>query len=197
MFSLVLDTSFKEIGVALYKGASRIDSVCYEAFRQQSEFLIVEIGKILKKNHVFPREIKTIFVNNGPGSYTGIRMSLAVSKTFSFCFKTNVVLVSSLVAQVGYSRKNVISVIDARADRAYVGLVKCGILLSSSVVSIGELRDLLEDKPNSSVVSNFDFGWHKFSSCKNSLDGIGEVMNKQVAEENPLRIEPFYFKEAV
>ena len=197
MYSLILDTSFKEIGVALYNGSERIDSVSYEAFRKQSEFLLVEIDKILRKNNVNPRNIRRIYVNNGPGSYTGIRMSLAVSKTFSFMFKTDVFLVSSLLAQVGYSRGTTISLIDAKADRAYFGLVKCGKVIEEKVLFLSDVVLYVNAHRNFAVISNFSINGIKSNQPKVGVDGIGEVLKKQKKESDSLRVEPFYFKEAV
>ena len=197
MYSLILDTSFRDIGVALYNDEVLVDSVCYDAFRKQSELLVVEIKKMLEKNKVTPENLKIIYVNNGPGSYTGIRMSLAVSKTFSFAYNTQIVLVSSLLAQVGFRKEKVLSLIDARADRAYMGIVENGIVTNEAVLSIEQIIVFIQSHQNLPIVSNFQLGDIGTIHAKSGVVGIGELIGKIKPEKDPLRVEPFYFKEAV
>jgi tRNA threonylcarbamoyladenosine biosynthesis protein TsaB len=49
-----------------------------------SQKLLSSIDKILKRNHLTPKDIKEIKVNTGPGSFTGIRVGVAVANAFGY-----------------------------------------------------------------------------------------------------------------
>ncbi len=48
--------------------------------KNNSEKLVSEINEFLNKHNVVPDENFTVIVNQGPGSFSGIRVSLAVAK---------------------------------------------------------------------------------------------------------------------
>ena len=48
--------------------------------KNDSEKLVKEIHEFLNKHNVVPDENFTVIVNQGPGSFSGIRVSLAVAK---------------------------------------------------------------------------------------------------------------------
>ena len=48
--------------------------------KNNSEKLVNEIHEFLNKHNVVPDENFTVIVNQGPGSFSGIRVSLAVAK---------------------------------------------------------------------------------------------------------------------
>lgn len=198
MYSLILDTSFKYLGVALLQDEVIIDQIYYEAFRKQSELLVVEINNILHKNNVKPQQIQKFYINNGPGSYTGVRMSLAVSKTFAFSQGSDVYLVSSLLAQVGLLKEKVVSLIDARANRFYFGVFENGKACEEErVLTIEEVKDYLLLNPTLPVYSNVLISGIEIKNPINPLGAIQSVIPLLKKEKDPLRVEPFYFKEAV
>ena len=55
MLSLLLDSANKELLVALYENDKKIDEICYEAWQRQSELMIPELDKILKRNSIDPK----------------------------------------------------------------------------------------------------------------------------------------------
>ena len=197
MYSLILDTSANELGVALYIEEKCLCHISFECFRKQSETLVSEIQKILIHKNVNPSLVSKIYVNNGPGSYTGIRMSLAVAKTFSFVFDTQIFLVSSLLAQTGYVSDETVSLIDARAGRCYFGISHRGEVREQKVIHMEELREFLAQNPGIPIVGNFSLADRIVIPPKTGIVGIGEILGAVSCENNPLRVEPFYFKEAV
>ena len=48
--------------------------------KNKNEQLVLEIFKFLKKHKVKPDKNFTVIINQGPGSFSGIRISLAVAK---------------------------------------------------------------------------------------------------------------------
>ena len=76
---LAISTVTKKAYIALsYNGQesfAEIDADC-----RQSENILLEIDKMLEKNNITLREIENIAVVVGPGSFTGIRIGVALVK---------------------------------------------------------------------------------------------------------------------
>jgi len=81
---LFLDTTSSQIILALFKNQQLIDKLIKKASFRQAEILLKEMDKFLKRNKVNLRQIKGIIIVKGPGSFTGIRIGIAVANTISF-----------------------------------------------------------------------------------------------------------------
>lgn len=87
MITLVLDTADnKRITVGLningreYINAEKIIS-------NKTQIILPMVDKILKKHSLTPKDLSGIRVNIGPGSYTGLRVGVAIANTLSFALK--------------------------------------------------------------------------------------------------------------
>ena len=79
------------------------------------------IDEAFKKSNIKPKDIDKIFVVNGPGSFTGIRVGLTVAKVMAYSLNIPAVPISSLeVMASGYDEK-VFPLIDARRGYVYAG----------------------------------------------------------------------------
>ena len=57
--------------------------------RENFDQLTILIVKFLKKHHLNIKNLSNIFVNQGPGKFSGIRASLSTAKGLSFVNKIN------------------------------------------------------------------------------------------------------------
>ncbi len=69
-----------------------IDDVKFErdAREKSSQMLLPFIDEVLKKTGKKTSDIKEIEVNTGPGSFTGLRVGVAVANTLGFVLKVSV-----------------------------------------------------------------------------------------------------------
>ena len=79
MNNLIIDTANEKIFLMLIKNKN-IYSACHENSKTNYERLIVLINDFLKNHDVKINKISKLYVNRGPGSFAGIRNSLAVVK---------------------------------------------------------------------------------------------------------------------
>ena len=79
MKDLIIDAANKKIFLMLIKNKN-IYSVSHENSKTNYEKLTILINEFLDKNDLKIIEISKIYVNRGPGSFAGIRNSLAVVK---------------------------------------------------------------------------------------------------------------------
>ena len=131
-YSLILDTTSKYLVCGL-ANEKVIDKTIYECWQRQSEFLVLEIDKILKRNNLTANDISKIIVTNGPGSYTGIRIALTVAKVWNLSKNIPVCVLSSLQAMCGMN-KNSLAILDARSNRFYCGFYSNGIALKKDCI---------------------------------------------------------------
>ena len=79
MNNLIIDAANKKIFLVIIKDKN-IYSVTHENSKTNYEKLTILINDFLKKHHLKINEISQLYVNSGPGSFAGIRNSLAVVK---------------------------------------------------------------------------------------------------------------------
>ncbi len=86
MNKLIIDAAREQIFLMLIKGKN-IYSVSHENSKTNYEKLTILINDFLYKNGVKIIEISKLYVNRGPGSFAGIRNSLAVVKALNIAQK--------------------------------------------------------------------------------------------------------------
>lgn len=123
--TLYIDTSNKDMAVGLSKNDQLIYKKQYKAFRKQSEHAALEVSECLKQTNTKASDLTKIVVCIGPGSYTGIRIGLTLGKVMASVLSIELVTLSSLNTLAGIE-KNVLTFIDARSNRVYVGLYNDG-----------------------------------------------------------------------
>lgn len=87
MSTLILDTADnKKITVGLIiNGKKYIQTEKITSNRTQ--IILPMIDKILKKHSLKPEDLSEIRINAGPGSFTGLRVGLAIANALSFTLK--------------------------------------------------------------------------------------------------------------
>ncbi len=144
MKTLALDTSHSYLTIALIDDDQVISSIQKPAFKQQSETIMVEIDRLFKEAGWIPSELQALVLTDGPGSYTGLRISMTVAKVLGLIQGIQLYTISSLQLLAGLN-PNVYVVMDARAKRVYLGHYKNGIPVhEDTVVPIDEAKDNLD-----------------------------------------------------
>ena len=87
---LIIDTTDKKCEVAIAEPHD-IDSIKWLWQKDTGTEVLRNIEKLLKKNNRELKDIKTIAVNQGPGSYTGTRVGITIANTLGWSLKIPVV----------------------------------------------------------------------------------------------------------
>lgn len=80
MAVLYIDTSSSEKIIVSVDGHRVVE----DATREKAQKLLSVINKLLKKRKMDVREITSIKVNTGPGSFTGLRVGLSVANALGW-----------------------------------------------------------------------------------------------------------------
>ncbi len=194
MISIILDSSNTELTVALADENKVIEEINYEAWQQQSEYMIPEINKLLDKYSVSRTDIKDVMVSVGPGSYTGVRIAITIAKVMGTALNIPVYSVSSLrVLKNG--EKPSICVINARSKRSYVGVYEGNnVIQEDSIMTNEELIKFIENHPDYIVCGNA--GYLNMEGYKSSVANEMVSLKKVISPcDDVLALKPVYMKD--
>lgn len=124
---LGIDSSAITAGCALYDGKKIIAEQFLNTRHTHSETLLPMVENMLKNAEMTLSDIDRIAVTNGPGSFTGLRISISCVKGMAFGAKIPVIAVSTLEA-IAYNFIGVDGIIcacmDARLSQVYNALFR-------------------------------------------------------------------------
>ena len=92
---LLIDTSIENITNILLVVEDKISTVTYDESRAHLKNLIPGIKEILQKNNLEISDLNFVAINEGPGSWTGLRIGFATIKVFSLLNKIPLITFSS------------------------------------------------------------------------------------------------------
>ena len=193
MITVLLDSSNTNLSVGIAKDNLLLEYISYEAWQRQSEYMIVELNKLLEKHNIQKEDIKEVIVAKGPGSYTGVRIAITIAKTIAVALDAKLYAVSSLRVQKDGVRPS-ICLINARSGRSYVGVYEDQkILLDDCIMKNDEIINYIKDHPDYSVC-----GETKYLNIEGVMaNNLQEMLNLKDSLEsiNPLSLKPVYMKD--
>ena len=84
MFTLALDTSTSQGGVAVLEGERVLSRIVWSREKSHSEFLTPNIETCLRDAGLEVRALDRIAVGRGPGSFTGIRVAINAARALAY-----------------------------------------------------------------------------------------------------------------
>lgn len=192
MISLLIDTSTSNLTVSIINKQEVIYKYQETILSDMSSKLLPIIDNGLKGLDLKLENIDKIFVVNGPGSFTGIRVGVTVAKTIAWALKKDIIPLSSLelIATTNTSKKYIVPMIDARRNNVFAGIYDNNLncIKEDKLISRDELSNLDED--------------YEFVSYDNIADVIKpnidvlKIINKHINDKgiNPHNLNPNYLK---
>lgn len=142
MITLCIDTSYKYLTCALIKDDEVLASDSLPCFKKQSEEVFVYLKTVFAKAMISKKDIDSICVSIGPGSYTGTRIGITIAKTIGEMMNLDVYVISTLRLYASNNPKTMV-LLNARADRAYVGVYDGPyVIIEDCVMSIEEINPM-------------------------------------------------------
>ncbi len=147
MLILALDTALSATTVVVARDGAVLASRCDPMERGHQERAAVLVAEAMAEAGVAFSALDRIGVTLGPGSFTGVRVGLALAKGLALAWETPLVGIGSLEALAASAGAAgvVAAAIDARRRRVYLQLLKEGAALCEpDVVEIEAARGLIE-----------------------------------------------------
>lgn len=162
MISLFIDTSNSDVVIGLLENGRLIEKETRSILNEHSKYAVSIIDEVLKRAKVSTNSVDEILVVNGPGSFTGIRIGLTISKVYAYLTNIKVILMSSLKCLALSKDKDnydyILSIIDAKRGNCYIGLYDKDYneVITEHFTNMDEVRDIRNKYKNILVVSNTD-----------------------------------------
>lgn len=201
MICLFFDTSSDLLKVSLIKDNKIIFDKELHTKNDHSSYLVPTIDEAFKSNNIDFKELDEIIVGNGPGSFTGTRISIAVAKTYAFSFNIPVYMISSLEELIydndGYDFY--VPIIEEKKENLYFSIFdkdKKRVMddtYSSTEYMYKKLEEL-DGKILLISLSNKEY--EKYDTIKASINALNIMKNIDVNNEkvNPHLLKPNYIK---
>lgn len=199
MINLFIDTCTKYLILALYKNNEIIEYFQMEADNNLSVLLLTKIDELLKKSNLEIKDVDKIYVSNGPGSFTGIRIGVTTAKTIAYGLNKEINTVSELevLASVDTNKKYIVPLIDARRNYVYTGMYNnnLDIEIENKYIDLDEFYNFLSKNYN---INDILFVSNDSLNINTEVPKINiwKIIEKHRKDEsmNPHLVNPNYLK---
>ena len=116
---LTIDTSTDVLYVSLVTDQTVVFSHQEKGYQDHAIKLMPTIIRAFEESQFSPKDLEAIVVGEGPGSYTGIRMGVVVSKMLALEWNIPLYKVSSLLLMASSYQGEVVALMDARRDHVF------------------------------------------------------------------------------
>ena len=216
MLVLAIDTATKIGSVSLFDDKIGVIGELNLYVKVNHSAVIMEmIDNLFKMTKLSIKDVDRVAVTVGPGSFTGIRIGVAVVKGLAYSTGKTIAGINELDAiayGVNETDCEIIPIIDARKERGYYSRYSYenGKLVRQDEYGVGEIREYLQDKKDKKILflgdgalkyqdlikeimgDNAKFAMKSLSLPRASV--IAEISEKQ--EDNLYTLEPFYLSKA-
>jgi universal bacterial protein yeaZ len=201
MICLFFDTSSDLLKVSLIKDNKIIFDKELHTKNDHSSYLVPTIDEAFKSNNIDFKELDEIIVGNGPGSFTGTRISIAVAKTYAFSFNIPVYMISSLEELIydndGYDFY--VPIIEEKKENLYFSIFDKDKkrVMDDTYSSTEYMYKKLEELDGKILlISLSDKKYEKYDTVKASINALNIMKNIDVNNEkvNPHLLKPNYIK---
>lgn len=166
MIKLLIDTSGKEIGIGLFQNKKCLFEEYKFADKTYNKKILPLINKALKKLNIDIIDIDLFGATLGPGSFTGIRVGISVTKAFAHVLdkKFYGVPVPDILAQSAEKFDEAVVLIDAGRNEFYFSRYyfdnenkknKYELLNENMTVKSIKKNDIIIFLKNDTMVNNF------------------------------------------
>ncbi len=218
---LGIDSSGDFLGVALVENGQVIAQAKLSENRKHSERIGPIISELLESRK---KQLASISISGGPGSYTGLRIGSSIAKGLCFSLEIPLVSVSSHLVRsfnhLGSSGQNIFSILPSRRGEVYAAKIKSDHQTSEDVESLALTIDEAEnwisrhdgDNPviagsgvprlskdflirNRKVISNSDVTSHAVAVAILGERRFNAGLYEDLASYEPLYLKPFVAKQ--
>lgn len=192
MRSLFINTSSFFMSIAILENGKVVYKKEEEMLTDMASRIVPEIELTFDNVTFDIEDINNIFVVNGPGSFTGVRVGVTVAKMIGWALKKDIIPLSSLelLATTKIDSTNHIGVIDARRGYVFAGVYdsSLNVIMKDNYILLSDLDKYLVD---GKLIS-----YDKIDGALAPSIDIEKVVSKHMNDEpiNAHALKPNYLK---
>jgi tRNA threonylcarbamoyladenosine biosynthesis protein TsaB len=184
--TLSINTSTNQYSLAVMKDGILLGEYILPSGLSHFSNLMPAIDDLFIKVGSVPQELDGVIVALGPGSFTGIRIGLAVVKGLAQCLSIPIIGVPTLLAmasQLPYLKEDICPLVTSRKGEIFTALFRWGPnghilrLKQDTCLSIGDLGSIIENKT---------------VFIGNDLPGQGAILKQQLGKKGLLAPANFW-----
>lgn len=160
MLILGIDSSAVSASAALTEDGRLIAESFLNVGLTHSKTLLVLVDNVMKNGNRKPEDLDLIAVTHGPGSFTGIRIGVALVKGLASAYDTPCIGISALEAiayPFAFTDCTAVSCMDARCRQVYTAAFSCGDGLvrvsDDEALTIDELGERIRESGKTAVLA--------------------------------------------
>ena len=188
MRSLFIDTSSFNVTVAIIEDNKIVANFYDKVSDDMASKIFPIIDDLFKKLDFEIKDINKIYVVNGPGSFTGVRIGVTIAKVLASQLNIDIYPISSLELMASGTNSTCIALIDARRGYVYAGAYDAN--LNNILVDKYVLLDSINLSDYSDVVS-YDSTFNALNPNPDIIKIVNKYMDKTM---NPHKVNPNYLK---
>ncbi len=152
MISLFLDTCNSNLIVSLIQDNKIIYKRIEETDKNLSVRLLPIIEECFKECNKSINDIDRVYIANGPGSFTGVRIGVTVAKVIAYSLNKKIIPISELqiLASIPNEKNYIVPIIDARRGFVYSSIYdnNLNVVYEDNYISLQELLDYINTNYN-------------------------------------------------
>ncbi|MGL5714105.1 MAG: tRNA (adenosine(37)-N6)-threonylcarbamoyltransferase complex dimerization subunit type 1 TsaB [Paraclostridium sp.] len=151
---LGIDTSTNSTSICVIEDDKLICEYTVNTKKTHSQKLMVMLESMIKESDLTIKDIDAIAICIGPGSFTGLRISMATVKAISQVRNLPIIAVDSLESlafNMNHCEKTICSILDAQKNQVYTAkyIFENGELKTLEEIKVSKIDDLIEEISNS------------------------------------------------
>lgn len=123
MYSLIIDSATKVLYIALVCDNKIVKEVYMKGEHDHAKNIVYLVDEALKTAKIEVDQLSKIIVGIGPGSYTGVRMGVTVSKIMASFKNVPLYKISTLKLIASGNKGIVLSMVDARHNQSFAAII--------------------------------------------------------------------------
>lgn len=194
MKTLCMDSAHRHLVIVLLEDGIVKAGTALSCWKQQSETLFPELIRCMDSIGWGADDLDEVFITDGPGSYTGVRIAMAVAKVL--CTRKHIPLycISTLQLYAGL-KKDVFVMLDARSSRAYAGSLSNGSFVKEEcIMTLDEIKAYLQAHPELNVFGDADLIGLEVQKV-DFIENFAQLRSLARCIEHPHTLTPRYLKE--
>jgi len=186
-YSLYIDTTNNYCYAAIYQTKTLINSIKLKVDKNVTDIVVNAIDDLLKQNNVAKEEVDKIFLNIGPGTFTGVKVGVIVAKVWKIVYPDVKIYTSnSLLLQT--KELPAVSVIDAKSNKLYIAVyAKDKTILEPTLIDVDQLNNYTGLDVHKIYRDNVDEMYDNFLLHYDKFELVKDID----------KLEPIYLKDPV
>lgn len=190
MNSLYIDLVSDYCGFLLFNNESKqYKESIIKTNKNLIDIVVNNLDEFLKENKLSFENLKNIYLNIGPGSFTGVRAGVNIAKTILTIYNNvNLYVINTMQT---LNKNNGIAILDAKGSKWYIEVAKNNIILEEVFLATNDEKDNIVKKyQNLNIYSSENI------DDVSRIKSIINILHLFRKIDNWVDLEPLYVKNA-